>query len=59
MVRHLYFNSLAGHSFNRQGRASTSVDSRFNAQGAAWDFKVENGIASDRANSRAIDKDLV
>jgi len=59
MIRHLNVDFFAGHSFNRKGPTSTPVDSCFNREGPAWDFKVENSIASDGANSRPIDKDFV
>src|SRR5262245_48054428 len=59
MVGHLDVDFLAGHCFDRQGPTSTPVDSCFNCERPAWDLQVENRIASDGANSRAVDKDFV
>jgi hypothetical protein len=59
MVRHLNFQFFARRYFERQGSTSTPVDSCFNCEGPAWDFQVENRIASDGANGFAVDKDFV
>src|SRR5262245_16587897 len=59
MVGHLDFDFFAGHCFDRQGPTSTPVDSCFNCEGPAWDLQVENRIARDGANSRAVDEDFV
>jgi hypothetical protein len=59
MVGNLDFDFLTGHGFNRERLASGPIYACFDCERPAWDCKIENRIASDGANSSAIDENLV
>ena len=59
MVRYLNFDSLVRRGLDRQRLASAPIDSCFDCVRTGRDLEIEDGIAGDGADLRAVDEDFV